>query len=423
VKVLVIAHTCRPVGGSEPGAAWNWALHLSVHHDVWLLCHPQYAVETDAALSDKGFPFRVEYIELPRFDPWKPERGEGGLKLHYVCWLQFALRHARSLHRRVKFDVVHHVGLGTITAPSPFWRLGIPAVWGPLGGGQVAPATFRSRFGLGSSKEYLRMLRVRTIRYRSSFQKAAARYDLCLATNRETLTELARAGSRNVRLFLDSGILTNVASAPVFRPRGDRTVLIWAGRLERHKALPVALEALRHVQAPVELRVAGGGPLRNEWMLLTRELGLSQTVKFLGELSSEEMRKAFRDADAFLFTSLRDSFGSVVLEAMSESLPVISLDHQGVGTFLPRSAAMLVPVTTPEETIPALGTAIQTFALMGPERNALRAAAFDWASAHGWPNRAKAMSSLYREVIDAPGLVSVPAPPLPASEAIRSKHC
>jgi glycosyltransferase involved in cell wall biosynthesis len=81
------------------------------------------------------------------------------------------------------------------------------------------------------------------------------------------------------------------------------------------------------------------------------------------------MPALYRSADVFIFTSLRDSFGAQVLEAMGAGLPVVTLDHQGVGTFVPEKAAFKVPVKNPEETVAGLVEAIRTL-MVSPELRA-----------------------------------------------------
>ncbi len=400
MKVLLVAHTCRPVGASEPGSAWNWALHLSQYHEVGMLCHPQYRAEADAALPQTGHAFRICYVALPRpIDPWNPERGERGLRLHYMLWQHAALRRARELHREYRFDLVHQVGLGSVGAPSPFWRLGIPAVWGPLGGGQTAPAAFRRYFGAHWRNEVMRTWRVRSLPYWPPLRRTVSHSAVVMATNYETMDVLRRAGARNPILFADSGPDCDSLRRPVL-PRPDRseTLLIWAGRLEAHKALPIGLEALAKVDARVRLQVAGGGPLRAEWEALSRSLGLESKVEFLGKMEVEDLLRRFRQADGFLFTSLRDSTGSVVWQAMAEGLPAITLDHQGAGALIPASAALKVKVSSPEITVPALTRAIEDFARMGPARAAMGNAARLAATRNSWPERAARMSEQYERI-------------------------
>ena len=59
------------------------------------------------------------------------------------------------------------------------------------------------------------------------------------------------------------------------RRAGDRLELIWAGRLEPRKALPLALEALARLpDVPFRLRIAGEGPLRAACERQAAALGL-----------------------------------------------------------------------------------------------------------------------------------------------------
>jgi glycosyltransferase involved in cell wall biosynthesis len=111
------------------------------------------------------------------------------------------------------------------------------------------------------------------------------------------------------------------------------------------------------------------------------------------------MREAFLGAHAFVFTSLRDSFGTVVLEAMAHGLPVVTLDHQGVGTFLPEAAAIKVPVTTPEDTVRLLAEAIDRLAADEALRLRMAQAAWRFAQAERWDRRAERMLALYEEVL------------------------
>ena len=148
---MLVGHICSPELGSEPGFIWNWAWHLSERHDVWVVAHPlcRAAVET-AMARHRDRALRFVWVELPkRWDPWDPARGEQAIHLHYMLWQRAALAQARRLHARQGFDVVHHVGWGTVNAPPALWRLGAPFVWGPLGGGQAAPLRFGRYLGKG----------------------------------------------------------------------------------------------------------------------------------------------------------------------------------------------------------------------------------------------------------------------------------
>ena len=106
----------------------------------------------------------------------------------------------------------------------------------------------------------------------------------------------------------------------------------------------------------------------------------------------------FERSDVFLFTSLRDSFGSVVLEAMAKGLPIVTLDHQGVGSFVPDAAAIKVPVTNPRETVESLAAAIEMLAKSPAVLFEMRVASWNFAKEQTWSRRAEQMTGMYQEV-------------------------
>ncbi|MGH6897381.1 MAG: glycosyltransferase family 4 protein [Geminicoccaceae bacterium] len=401
-----MGHACSPDLGSEPGFLWNWAWHLSDLHDVWVIAHPLCRTAVEAVMArHRDRALRLVWVDLPkRWDPWHPARGERAIHLHYVLWQRAALAQARRLHATQRFDIVHHVGWGTVNAPPALWRLGAPFVWGPIGGGQAAPLRFGRHLGrTGILREAARTVRRHLVPFFPPLRRAVANSAVILATNHETVEVLHRAGASRVQLFLDGGVRADqfIARQRV-RRAGDRLELVWAGRLEARKALPLALEAMaRSSDLPVRLRIAGDGPLRPAYERQAAALGLSDKVRFLGLVPRAQLLcDLFATSDAFLFTSLQDSFGSVVIEAMAAGLPVLGLDHQGVGAMIPEQAAIKVPVTSPAATIQGLADGIRALVASPDLGERMGEAARRHAASESWSRRVTRMNELYRHCLD-----------------------
>jgi glycosyltransferase involved in cell wall biosynthesis len=402
LKVLLVGHVCCPGLGSEPGVTWQWATHLAAHNEVWVLCHPQYREPTEAYLADHPVPrLHFHYVNLPTWrDPWDPAKG-GGLRLqfHYLLWQHEVLRQARILHTRERFDVAHQVSWTTVTAASPLWKLPIPAVWGPVGGAITAPSEFLHYFGSAHWAERLRTLRVRLLPRSPAIRRAARNLTVTYATNLETMAFLRRAGARDVRFLIDCGLLGDTCAGSAPPPDTGRLELLWAGRLEGRKALPIVIEAVAQLPAdfPVRIRVAGGGPLETEWKDLARRLGVADRFEFIGLIPGEQMNALIDDAQALLFSSLRDAFGTVVLEAMTRGRPVLALDHQGFGSAVPSDAAIKIPVTTPAATVRAYAEGIRQLA-DAEVRHRLVERARAFMLTQRWTDRAELMTVCYRQV-------------------------
>jgi glycosyltransferase involved in cell wall biosynthesis len=398
VKILLIAHTCSPLFGSEESVGWNWSTSLSRFHDVTLITHPENQSIIEAWPCDPRPEFH--FVDLPRrIDPWKPRHGPRGIHLHYFLWQHAALQAARRLHAEQQFDIVHHVGWGSVSAPPPFWRLSVPFVWGPIGGGQSSPLRFRSYFGSQWAAEVFRSARVKTMHLFPSLRQAVRNCDLLLSTNNETTEVLARAGGLRIVPFLDCGIL-NVTNTVRSRPANEPLTILWAGRLEARKAPALAIQAFAELGRNVNARLilAGTGHLHDECQRLINSLGLSGRVQLAGRIPWPEMQAWYRKGDVFLFTSLRDSFGSAVLEAMSQGLPVITLNHQGVRS-LPADAAFKATVGSPAETIAEIAGSIRDLASNESLRYRMGAAAARYATGETWDTRARRMTDLYEAIL------------------------
>ncbi len=404
MNVLLIGHSCGPELGSEPGNTWNWAQELSKTNRVWVIAYPEHRARVAAHLERYPNP-NLEFVWVlrgHRFDRWKPGKGERGIRIHYVFWLAEAYRRAEELCSSIAIDIVHHVSWGTAGAPPPLWRIPVPVLWGPVGGGQATPKAYLRLFGRQRWMETARNARIRVLRFSRNLRRAAQQAGVVFATNEETAKLLKQVGAPRVEFLLDCGL--PVAMVPANEPERMSTALftvLWAGRLEHRKGLALVLQALaRQPQLPMRLLVAGSGPQENEFRALSERLAVNGRVHFLGAVPYSEMAGLFRSSSAFLFSSLRDSFGSVVLEAMAYGLPVVTLDHQGVGTFVPAAAGIKIPVSTPDQTIGLLADALHVLCHSPESRTSMGRAAWMFAREQTWDRRAKRMIEIYENLLE-----------------------
>ena len=173
-RILIVGHPCSPVQGSEPGSTWNWAWHLSEHFDVHVLCHPVYKGEVETYLAQRpNSHLNFTWVTVPAaIDPWRDFTRRRGLKIHYALYQNRALSVARALVRAGSIDLIHHVSWGTVSYPPALWKLDVPFVWGPVGGGQTAPSCLSEFLGSAWPAERIRNLRVAAS---ASFQRCEAR--------------------------------------------------------------------------------------------------------------------------------------------------------------------------------------------------------------------------------------------------------
>jgi glycosyltransferase involved in cell wall biosynthesis len=404
LHILIVGHACFPNMGSEAGVTWNWAWHLAERNRVWVIAHGFARPSVEQYMRDHPRPnLRFIWVgPLGWWDPWKnPGHTKArGLRLHYLFWRHAALAAAQRLVATEAIDIVHHVSWNTISVPPLLWRTGKPFVWGPIGGGHALPWRFLTSIGRSALRELIRNLRVRVMPWTPVLRRTVARTDLLLAANGETAGALKRAGAAHVKLLPDVGIPAELLQEPnPERTASPTLIVLWAGRLLRFKGLAIFLRVAKAVQTKeVRFLVAGWG--HHQWVeRYVRRLGLDDRVVFLGRLPWQELQQRFAEADLFVFTSLRDTFGAVNLEALAKGCPVMCLNHQGVGSHLPDAVAIKVPPTTPRAVVQAMASHIDSLASNRVGLRRMSQAGYSFATTQQWKDRALLMEQLYRQVL------------------------
>jgi glycosyltransferase involved in cell wall biosynthesis len=111
----------------------------------------------------------------------------------------------------------------------------------------------------------------------------------------------------------------------LFRPRRERMidarapVFLSVGRV----AVEKNLEAFLSLELPGTKVVVGDGPARSD---LERKY---PQARFLGSLCGEDLARVYASADVFVFPSLTDTFGIVLLEALASGLPIAAYPVTG----------------------------------------------------------------------------------------------
>lgn len=114
----------------------------------------------------------------------------------------------------------------------------------------------------------------------------------------------------------------------------ERRVLLYAGRIAREKNLGVLFEAVALVlkdEPQVEFVLVGDGPARAQCTAMARNLGIGDHVRFVGSVKRSEVDTYYAACDLFVFSSMTETQGLVVLEAMSYGLPALVAQGGGAG--------------------------------------------------------------------------------------------
>ncbi len=138
----------------------------------------------------------------------------------------------------------------------------------------------------------------------------------------------------------------------------DQKTILSVGRLTEAKNYHSAIEAfsLLRARSSLDLQycIAGSGKLEAMLKKHAFELGVSGSVRFLGEVS--DISSLMKRADVFFMPSSREGFGIAAVEAMASGLPVVASSLPGIGDVVGRDqhCGILVDPGSPPEMAEAL---------------------------------------------------------------------
>jgi glycosyltransferase involved in cell wall biosynthesis len=301
---------------------------LSQLGETWVVTRSNNRPAIDHALATTGVVPNLHfvYVDLPpSLRRWK--RGQRGVRLYYVLWQLAAFREARELTREQQFDLAWHLTFANAWIGSLACRLGLPFVYGPVGGGVGTPWRLSGTLGaLGTLYELGRTAVRAFARYLNPLARASwRRASVILVQNEETKQWLPRRYRSRAEVF--ANVVIEDLAEP--RDRDDRRVMLFAGRLQPLKGVSLVILALNRLPE-WKLIVCGDGPDMSRLQRLTWSRGLAERVEFRGWVPREEVLRTMRDEGSVLvFPSLHDEAGWAVAEAMASGLPVVCLNIGG----------------------------------------------------------------------------------------------
>lgn len=372
---------------------------VGLGHDVFVITRANNRPAIDARLAEQPVSVTPIYYDLPGWcQRWK--RVPGGVYLYYLLWQIGAYRRARAVHRVSPFDVVHHSTFVTFRQPSFMGGLGIPFILGPVGGGETSPRHLRGGLNFsGRIQELLRDTLITLVALDPLMTMTFSKATLIACTTGETLRRIPRRFRRKCMVLPAIGInLPEQQSEPA--PQSQPPTFLFIGRLLYWKGLHLVLRAMHEIlrQLPdARLKVVGEGKDARWLKQLAEECGVAAHVDWIPQLPHHEISATYRGHVAFVFPSLHDSGGLVVLESLMAQLPVVCLRLGGPEIFVDSSCGFAIdPSRQSENSVQqSIAAAMVTLAQQPDLRQLLVAGCSARASLFSWQNAAQQLYSAF----------------------------
>ena len=121
--------------------------------------------------------------------------------------------------------------------------------------------------------------------------------------------------------------------------------LLFVGRLEDQKDIPTLLKALKeisHEKIFSQISILGNGSLRKDLQSLAEQYEIDKSIRWLGKIPNVD--EYMQSCDLLVLTSKYEGFGLVLLEAISQNLPVLATNTTSIPEVLGSDYLGLFPV-------------------------------------------------------------------------------
>lgn len=343
MNILYIAYSCNPYAGSEDKIGWCVPLESSKNNKVIVVTKEEQRTPITDYLNRHSLNnIEFLYVDIPEIYKklFKGVWYSGRLNI----WNRKAFPVVKKICADKKIDIVHQITPIEFRAIGKYGKIeNIKFVCGPLGGGEYVPRGVKCYTKGHRFVENTRTMINYFYRFFLKVSGNIRRCDYILFANRETREFLdIKDRSDFTSLVFDNGLRNEELTISNNR---DEKVFLSTGRMIYRKGYEFLLDALLKIPKELDykLRIVGDGP---EFEKLSNRCSkddyLSKHVSFVGAIPYSEIEREYLTASVFIMPSIRETTGTVLLEAMSKGLPVIALNRFGAATILDDSTAWLI---------------------------------------------------------------------------------
>lgn len=360
LKVLINAYACSPGIGSEPGMAWNWVKNLAKFCELYIIMEGEFRERIEAVVPTLEQGGNMHFYYNPVSDEIRKmcwNQGDWRFYKYYRQWQWKTYLMAKDICETEKIDVLHQLNMIGFREPGYLWKLskenGVPFVWGPIGGLKQFPTAYLKGSGL-KMQLFMRLknfLNIWQLKHEKRVDEALKTAKLLISSIPDSYRALKKYKGLESMVIPETGcFLSDDISTDRFDD--EEFHIMWVGKFDFRKQLPLALHAVALAKNPkLKLDVYGSGSVGQVEMAkrMGEELGISQQVIWHGNQKNDVIMEAMRKAQLFFFTSVNEDTSTVVLEAVSNRLPVVCFNACGMSAVIDDSVGRKIALSHPSQ--------------------------------------------------------------------------
>ncbi len=359
LKILINAYACSPDMGSEPGMAWNWVSNLAKYCELHIITEGEFREKIEEVVPTMQQGGNLHFYYNPVSDEIRKmcwNQGDWRFYKYYKQWQWKTYLMAKDICDKEKIDVLHQLNMIGFREPGYLWKVSkesdIPFVWGPVDAKDKFPVAYLDGASM-KTKLFMRLKNFLTIwqlKHSCRVRQAARQASLVLSASSNSLRSFKKY------MGLDSPLLNETGCYVQEHPLKDKTQketldVLWVGKMDFRKQLALALRTVAIVSnSKLRLHIVGGGD-SEPYKKLATDLGISDCCVWHGAVSHDDVQRLMQESDVFFFTSVAEGTPHVVLEAISNNLPVVCFDTCGQGDAVNDKVGRKIPLSTPMQSV------------------------------------------------------------------------
>lgn len=398
LKVLINAYACCPGMGSEQGMSWNFISNIAKYCECFVITESEYKEQNEVFLKDshrgtsklaEEIAERIHFYFVPvgsdetesakiRKMCWN--QGTWSFYKYYADWQEKILPVAEQIiegleKKGEKIDIMHQLNMVGFREPGMLYKINerrelsgkacIPLIWGPSAGFGSIPFSFMIGGGVKFTAFYLlkNFLNKLQLKWHPRVRKMVDISDALIAATPEMQAGFKKYYGKDVELINETGTYIDSCKSKISETTGNvddvsnKTFkLLWVGRFMYTKQLTLALSTMTKLfRIPnIELHIVGKAFDRETEELMHyrgEESGCSERIKWHGQIPNAEVQKLMRECDVFFFTSIFEATSTVILEAISNNLPIVCFDRCGFGPIVDEKIGRKIPCKNPKQAV------------------------------------------------------------------------
>lgn len=317
MNYLLQAYACSPYKGGEYAVSWGWVRHLDERlNDGDILYVASLTLRKEDVVK-----YNLKHVVLLEIKGLEKYGFLNYNSIFYRIWQCKAYKELRK--KKIEIDVIHIYSL------SDYRQMGIWykhkksfKIFGPVGGGQVTPKSLKE---YDTKQGWIREMINFYINHNPFYINHLNRFNKIYACNYETQRNIPKAVVLPDVPLNDRFFNLNIKEK---KEKNETIRLLFVGRLINKKGVLLFLDVIEQLDKSMNFSVDifGDGEQKNILEKSIYEKKLQNVVHMRGSVPYDEIEEAYINSDVFILPSLRESGGSVLVEAMAHKLPIVALD-------------------------------------------------------------------------------------------------